>query len=141
MSVEENKEIVRRLIETTDETFSEWDELVTEGFVAHLADGTSVGLEGVKKGSTFLLSAFPDIHMTIEDMVAEGDKVAVRLTSQGTHKGQFFNIAPTGKKHVIVWFSIFRIEEGRIAEEWMLQDYLGMYQQLGALPPTEEIGK
>ena len=141
MSVEENKEMVRRLIETTDETFSEWDELVTEDFVTHSADGMNVGLEDIKKSSMYLLSAFPDIHMTIEDMVAEGDKVAVRLTSQGTHKGQFFNIAPTGKKHVIVWFSIFRIEEGRIAEEWSLIDWLSLYQQLGALPPTEEIGK
>lgn len=83
----------------------------------------------------------PDLNFTVEDMVAEGDKVVVRQTMRGTHTGEFMGVAPTGKKFSQMLTCIFRITDGKIAEIWWLADTFGLLQQLGAFPPTEEIGK
>lgn len=83
----------------------------------------------------------PDLNFTIEDMVVEGDKVVVRQTMRGTHTGEFMGVAPTGNKFSQMLTCIFRIADGKIAEIWWLADTLGLLQQLGALPTTEEIGK
>ncbi len=74
-------------------------------------------------------------------MIAEGDKVSVRITIKGTQTGKYQNIAPTGKSITASRFTIHRLENGKLAEGWTLSDRLGMYQQLGALPPASEIGK
>lgn len=79
-------------------------------------------------------AAFPDLHVTVEDMVAEGDKVVARVTMSGTHKGEFMGIAPTGKQITVGIIEILRIAGGKVVEHWNVVDSLGMMQQLGAVP-------
>jgi steroid delta-isomerase-like uncharacterized protein len=79
-------------------------------------------------------AAFPDTRMTIEDEIAEGDKVVIRWTIRGTHKGEYMGIAPTGKEVTVTGISVYRIERGKIVEDWSNNDMLGMLQQLGAIP-------
>jgi steroid delta-isomerase-like uncharacterized protein len=81
-----------------------------------------------------MLTAFPDLHFTIEDMVAEGDKVVVRWIVRGTHRGTFQDIPPTGKAVTLTGISLFRVANGRGVEVWTDADYLGMLQQLGVVP-------
>jgi predicted ester cyclase len=77
---------------------------------------------------------FSDIQWTLEDMVAEGDKVAARFTLRGTHDGPFFGVPPTGKTIVGMSTSFYRIEDGKIVEDHGLPDVLGILQQIGAVP-------
>jgi len=137
MSVEENKAIMRRFEEAPKENApSILDELMTENFVVH-TQGVDFDLESWKRISTYMYTAFPDFRSTIEDMVAEGDKVACRLIWQGTHQGEYLNAAPTGKKVTGTMYGIYRFKEGKIAEMWMSQDRLAIFQQLGVSPPME----
>jgi steroid delta-isomerase-like uncharacterized protein len=134
MSAKENKAIVRRwneAINTRD--VKVLDELASSNYVLHTPGGAR-GLEDLKRSMPTARSAFPDVRITIEDEVAEGDKVVVRYTIRGTHKGEFMGIAPTGKLVTWTGTSIYRIENGRIAEDWFNHDNLGMMQQLGAIP-------
>jgi predicted ester cyclase len=78
--------------------------------------------------------AFPHYELIPEDMLAEGDKVAVRATLKGTHSGEFFGVAPTGKDVSMPLMLIYRIGDGKIVEHWMNADLLGLMQQLGAIP-------
>jgi predicted ester cyclase len=88
----------------------------------------------MKQGLTRAQAAFSDISITVEDQIAEGDKVVSRWTIRGTHKGEYMGIAPTGKQVTITGISIYRIEKGKIVEDWANSDMLGMLQQLGAIP-------
>ncbi len=83
-------------------------------------------------------AGFPDLHITIEDIIAEGDKVATRATARGTHKGEFMNIPPTGKQVTVTSIAIQQIAGGKVVEVWVNIDHLGMMQQLGAVPPPGE---
>jgi len=94
--------------------------------------------EGFKQLVTMNRTAFPDLHFTLEDLVAENDKVVARWTARGTHKGPLRGIAPTGKQVTVTGITIFRITGGKVAERWFNEDTLGMMQQLGVIPP---IGK
>ena len=80
-------------------------------------------------------TALGDFRVTVENIVAEGDKVALHLTWGGTHKGEFAGIAPTGKQATMTVINIYRVEGGKIAEQWAVADMLGLMQQLGAVPP------
>lgn len=144
MSVEENKTIVRRYAE---EAFGKGnvavsDELLSPNYVHHtLLPGITPDREGRKQLASMLRTAFPDLHVTIEDMATEGGKVAARWTCSGTHKGEYMGIAPTGKQVMWTGMSIHRIEGGKIAESWDEVDNLGMMQQLGAVPtPGQSVG-
>lgn len=134
MSAEENKALVRRAYE---EIFNKKNIAVLEEFystewVWHLApSGLPQGLEGYRQQHTMVFAAFPDLQTTIEDMIAERDKVAVRWTATGTHKGEFMGIAPTGKQVTMTGIDIERIAGGKIVETWGLNDVMGMMQQLG----------
>ena len=79
-------------------------------------------------------AAFPDLHTTIEQVVGEGDIVVVRGTDRGTHRGDFMGIAPTGRNVTVPWICIYRVTDGKITEQWISSDGLGMLQQLGVLP-------
>ena len=141
MGIEENKAAVEKFHKgLNEEDASLINELITDDFVLH-AMGTDrdLGKEYITQFNT--RTYLSDFGATVEDMVAEGDKVAVRATMKGTQTGQFGNIAPTGKTISIPRFLFFRFEGSKITEVWNLNDRLGMFQQLGALPPTEEIGK
>jgi steroid delta-isomerase-like uncharacterized protein len=96
------------------------------------------GPEAYKKLVTLYITAFPDIHFTVDDMIDAGDKVIVRWTSTGTHKGELRGIAPTGKKIQITGTTICRFSDGKIAEQWVTWDALGLMQQLGVIA-TEQV--
>ena len=136
MSMERNKAVVQRL---SEECFNENDlsiltDLVTPTVVYHNAQpGMTPGTDGYRQLLTMWRAAFPDAAVTIDDMVAEGDKVVTRFTGRGTHRGEFMGIAPTGRRVEVKAISIMRLEGGRIADEWELVDMLGAMQQLGAL--------
>jgi len=110
------------------------DELFSPNFVYHSGTEEGIGLENLKKQTSEGFSAFPDAHYTIDDMVAEGDKVAVRCTVTGTHKGEFMGIPPTNKKVTVWGISIVRIVGGKLVEEWDSYDMLGWMRQLGPVP-------
>jgi steroid delta-isomerase-like uncharacterized protein len=134
MSVKENKAIFRRIVE---EGFNKGnlvivDELVAANHVNH-ADNVR-GPEEYKQFITMYRTAYPDLHMTVEDQIAEGDKVVNRWTSRGTHQGDLMGIPPTGKQVTLTGTYVARIVGGKIIEEWGNFDALGMMQQLGVVP-------
>ncbi len=98
------------------------------------------GLKGLKQHWTMDLTGFPDLQLTVEDMIAEGDKVAVRLSRGGTHQGVFMGVAPTGNEARWTGNTIFRIANGKIVEGWVEGDHLGLMQQLGAIPAPGQAG-
>ena len=136
MSAEENKAIARRYGE---EAFGKGDmavsdELLSSSYVHHVP-GVAPDREGRKQLIRMLHAAFPDLRIAVDDMVAEGDKVASRWTSSGTHKGEYMGIAPTGKQTTFTGISIHHIKDGKIVESWDEVDQLGMMQQLGVVSP------
>ena len=96
--------------------------------------GQAPGAEGLKQIMGMFFAAFPDLHGTIEDEITEGDKLVQRMTSRGTHKGDFMGIAPTGKQVTFTEMHIIRIVNGKAVEHWSEADQLGMMQQLGVVP-------
>jgi steroid delta-isomerase-like uncharacterized protein len=112
------------------------DELVAadaRGYDPALPQPT-IGPEGVKESARGYRAAFPDLKITAEQVIADGDYVAIRWTARGTHKGDLFGIAPTGKQATATGISIDRWANGKIAESWVNWDTLGLLQQLGAVP-------
>jgi steroid delta-isomerase-like uncharacterized protein len=142
MSTEQNKALVRRLME---EVFNRGnkslvDELFAPDFVEReeLPPGIPPDRESVKQFSTMFGSAFPDFKVTIDDIIAEGDKVVVRSTWSGTHKGEFMGIPPTGKSVSFGVFDTIRIAGGKFVEHWGQMDTMRMMQQLGVIPAPGE---
>jgi predicted ester cyclase len=137
MSVDENKALVRRLYA---EVFAAWnldvvDQLIGPEFIGHeMPPGTPPGPVGFKQFYGWLRSAFPDLRYTVEDVVAEGDRVVVRWTWRCTHKGEFMGIAATGKQATVSGMAIYRVAGGRCAERWVELGLLSLLQQLGAAP-------
>lgn len=133
-----NVELVRRFVEAWNEAdFETIDELVAADAEHH--DPTDPpdlppGPEGEKQLIRAYKSAFPDATLEIEDTVADDDRVAVRWTATGTHEGEFMGVEPTGNEVEIDGFEINRIEDGRIAESWVLFDSLGILEAIGAAP-------
>jgi steroid delta-isomerase-like uncharacterized protein len=137
MSTEENEAIVRRIIgEFLNEgNLALADELSTEDFVNHSpGSGITPDREGLKRYVSNLRTAFPDMVTTIDDMIAEGDKVVVRVTSSGTHMGDLAGIPPTGRQVRVPAISIIRFADGKAVERWNITDELSLLQQLGILP-------
>jgi steroid delta-isomerase-like uncharacterized protein len=110
------------------------NELFASNFVDHDPSNPLPGLEGVRQLVSMYRGAFPDLHLTIEDEITEGDKIVTRFTGRGTHKGLLMGIPPTGKRVTITAIDILRFENGKIVEHWGNQDLLGMMQQLGVIP-------
>jgi steroid delta-isomerase-like uncharacterized protein len=137
MSTEENKELVRRYQEAYNtNNMDVLDEILAPDLISHsLMPGLPPGRESLRQLQQLTLAAFPDFHTTIEDLIAEGDKVVARCTTRGTHKGEFLGTPPSGKPFTFTWISIFRIADGKIVEHWGEEDALGWLQQLGAIPP------
>ena len=138
MSTEDNKALLRRNIEEVlnKGNLAVADEIQATNYVYHGSGGQEInGPEGFKQFITMFRTALPDFHCTIEDMVAEGDKVAHRLTLRGTHKGDLMGMAATGKQVTISAIVISRFAGGKEVEAWVNLDDLGMMQQLGVAPP------
>jgi steroid delta-isomerase-like uncharacterized protein len=135
---DQNKELVKRYFELMDEKDYALLELLSEDYVAHFPFGDVKGREGIKQVVDAYLTAFPDISHFFSDFVANGDKVAMRYGARGTQEGVFGEFPPSGKKMEATAMIIVRIEDGKMAEAWLEQDYYGMMQQLGMeLKPKE----
>jgi C-1 hydroxylase len=137
MSVEENKALVRRWIEGVNRG----DPATSARVVSrdYRMNGLTLGPEGARQYSAVLLEAFPDWHGRIEDLIAEGDIVVVRLTYSGTHRGDLVlpatgRLAATGKAVSIPSVEVYRLAGGKVAEGWISADRFGLLQQLGLLP-------
>ncbi len=130
MSIEQNKALVRRLVEDLmgGGDVSLVAEILSPDFVEHeeLPPGTPSGYEGFAQYVTMLHAAFPDFTLTVEDMVAEGDKVTVRHTGTGTHEGEFMGMPATGKSITIPGIDILRVKDGKVVEHWGLTDMSAM---------------
>jgi predicted ester cyclase len=136
MSTEDNKAIVRRFFAEYDRgNLDGAEEILATDFVNHQADNTVQNREEFKQLGSVFLKAFPNLQETIEDQVAEGDKVATRLIFSGIQSGELMGIPPTGKRVTFTSLTIDRLVDGKIAERWHLFDTLGMMQQLGVIPP------
>jgi len=137
MSTETNKATVRRMIEQVwnEHRLDLIEEFYSEDVILHSAGLPSIsGLEPVREATAMALKAFPDQQLTIEGEIAEGDTVAARWTSRGTHKGELMGIPPTGKQFTHDGMTFYRLNNAKIVEAWFVADILGQMQQLGVIP-------
>jgi steroid delta-isomerase-like uncharacterized protein len=138
MSVENNKAVLRRLIEEAFNkgNLSVVDALLATDWVYHGIEGMELkGRDGFKQFVSMYRTAFPDLQITIDDMIAEGDKVAEIATFRGTFKGSLMGIPPTGKQCTGKIMAASRFQDGKEAEVIEIFDRLSMFQQLGVIPP------
>lgn len=144
MSIEENKAIVRRVFEEVwnQRKLDVVDDIFATDHIFHDPFAGNVkGIEGYKQLVSRNITAFPDGQFTIEEQVAEGDKVATRWTGTGTHKGELMGIPPTNVQVTLTGIGISHIVGGKIVEGWTSWDVLGMLQQLGVVSPIGEAAK
>ncbi len=135
---EESKALIQRFVE---EAFNKGNvdvanEVYASTFIAHdptIPEGQG-SPEQVKQFVNTYLSAFPDGHTTVEDLISDGEKVAYRWTFRGTHQGELMGIPPTGKQVTVTGITINRVSRGKLEEQWNNFDQLGMLQQLGVAP-------
>lgn len=137
--IEKNKDFIQAYTEDfwNEQNIAAFEKYFTADFILHNADGDLNG-EQFKGFCQANFTAFPDLKVTTDDLIAEGDKVVKVWTVNGTHKGDFMGIPATGKPIVIKGIEMFRIADGKIAEVWLSMDNLGMMQQLGVIPPMGE---
>ena len=132
---EENKAIVRQFLDEfiNQGNLSTFDELIAPDVIEHEDLGDlPKNAEGVKQFFAMIRSAFPDMKATIEDLIAEGNKVVVRSTWSGTHRGEFMGLPATGKSVTFQVIDILGVEKGKISEHWGLSDTASLMQQIGA---------
>jgi hypothetical protein len=136
MSADGNKAVVQRYFDLVNDgqldTLS--DELLAPGYQVHRGSAPALDRAGTISLIEGFLAAFPGLHHAIEDQIADGDRVATRIVVRGTHRGDLMGLAPTGKDVAFEAMYIHRIENGRIVEQWVVSDSLGMMQQLGTIP-------
>ena len=134
--MEQNKAIVLKFIESYNERKLDLiDDFVASDYIDH---DKNIGREGLKQLIAMGLKAFPDWYETVEDIIAEDDKVWVRLTYTGTHKGEFMGLPPTGKKITSKAVDIYRLVDGKLAEYWNVTDNLNVFKQVDAIEITEK---
>jgi steroid delta-isomerase-like uncharacterized protein len=142
MSSETNKAVCRRML---DQLYNQHrpdliPEFFTPDFVYHAGRPSRelpIGIEGFRERVTMALAAFPDIQITVDDEIAEGNRVVCRWTVTGTHQGAFGDIPPTGKAATRAGVAIYRLVDGKIAENWLFADDLDFMRQLGVLPTPD----
>ena len=140
MSVEQNKTIVHRLMEEdiSQGNLAVADEIIHPDFFDHTnPPGMQHGINGHKAIVALFRASFPDLQWQIDDMLAVDDKVVIRTTMRGTHRGEFFGIPPTGRHVVVSGTHVLRLAGGKIVEHWGNNDDLGLIRQIGALPALE----
>lgn len=145
MSTEENKAVVRRWAEElwNQGNLAVADEIYGPQVLIHEPERDTPDRGGpmmVKQRHGWLISALPDFQITIEDLLAEGDKVMVRWTGRGTHQGELLGVPPTGKQVTVSGINVMRIEDGKIVERWGITDDLDMLHQLGVELPASNQG-
>jgi predicted ester cyclase len=137
MSTETNKTCIQYNFEegVNKQNLNAVDECFAPDYIGHLPGFPPLhGSEAQKQVRAAFFGAFPDLQTTVDLLVAEGDKVAVRNTWSGTHQGEFQGIPPTGKRVTFTTMDIYRMVDGKIAEHWAELDAMGMMQQLGVIP-------
>jgi steroid delta-isomerase-like uncharacterized protein len=144
MSAEESKATMRRYLDVFEQgnNLDILDELLAPDYINHTpaTPDLPTGPEGVKGVVTMFRSAMPDLRVIVQEMIAEGDKVATRYTLEGTHRGELFGVPPTGQRLSIKSISVERVSEGKIREHWRVTDSLDMMQQLGVVPEPGQEG-
>ena len=136
MKVEENKALAKRIIDEfiNKNNAAVANELFADDFVNHNPQfGVSSDREGLKQMISTLHQGFPDVHLTIEDMIAENDKVVLRFRTKGRNTGEMLGIQPTNKNMDTCQISIIRFQEGRVKERWNITDQLEVMRQLGLM--------
>jgi steroid delta-isomerase-like uncharacterized protein len=140
---EQNKAVVRR---TFEEVWNKGnlqiaDELFSANYIHHDPSTPDLGrgADSEKKRASLYRNAFPDLRLTVEDLIADGEKVVARWSCHGTHKGELGGIAPTGKQFTISGVTIARFEHGKMVEGWINWDSLGLMQQLGVVPVSAPV--
>jgi len=103
------------------------------------ADAVPRGPQAIKEHVTSWIASFPDLHFSIEQMLSEGDRVVMQLLMEGTHHGAWLGIPASGRKMQIRMFTVHRVAQGKIVEDWVLVESLGFFQQLGVVPNTEDL--
>lgn len=139
--LERNKAIVRREVEEVwnGKRLDLLDEIFAANFVNHDPNNPQVtDRESFRVWASAVLNGFPDLYLTIDDVVAEGDKVACRWTHHGTHLGELPGLPATGKKTTITGIIIYRFAKGKVVEAWWSRDLLGLMQQLGVIPTPNQ---
>ena len=124
MSSDDNKRVIREY----------FDEVVNKGNLARLEQTTAGKAESLRQAISMFIAAFPDARTSIDDMIAEGDRVVVRSTTRATHKGALMGIQPTGRPVRYSGIDIFRLADGKIVDHWFVRDHLTLMEQLGVLP-------
>ncbi|MEO8744675.1 MAG: ester cyclase [Candidatus Dormiibacterota bacterium] len=142
---DQNKTLARRSVEEVwnQRRLAVIDELIAPNATFHdtnVPGGKFTGADGYKKFVETYLAAFPDVHFTINDLIEEGDRVVTRWSATGTHKGALMAIPPTNKRATVTGVDITRYENGKVVEEWLNYDMLGMLHQLGVIPAMAPAG-
>jgi predicted ester cyclase len=138
--VSTNKELVRRFYK---EVYGDWnmalvDEVVSPRFTSHdWPKGSPTGPQGFRNFYSAIRSAVPDARYDVDDLIAEGDKVVVRCRLLGTHKGEFRGIAPTGRAIALKGIAIYRVDNGKLMERWVVTDLYGLLEEIRGSSPTE----
>ena len=135
MSIEQNKDIVRHYQDIYNKNeLQRLHEVVAEDLLTpKIMPGVPQGLEGAKAAHQIMLAGFPDYQTTIDELIAEGDKVVARITMTGTHTGSFMGVPPTGRFISFTGIYIARVVNGKIVEHWGEEDGVGLLQQMGIL--------
>lgn len=136
MSIESNKALVRRYwLELWNEKQGQLiDELFSPEVRLHFPPGQAHQPPSMRVWFEHALIAFPDVHFTIHNHIAEGELVSTRWSYEATHTGEFLGIRPTGRRITDTGINMFRIEDGKIVDLWIVQDSLGLMRQLEAVP-------
>jgi steroid delta-isomerase-like uncharacterized protein len=136
MPTDENKDLVRRFVTEIFENgnANAVDGLLTDDFVSHTWPSTGDGKADLKRAIERVSGALSDVRFVVEDLIAEDDRVAVRLTASGTQSGEFMGMPASNRSYTIGEIHIFRVSDGKMAEHWHQHDRMGMMQQLGVLP-------
>ena len=143
MSTEQNKALVRQLFAALNNGSEAMEAarpaIFAPNQIAHFA-GQPLDYDAHIQYDTMVFSAFSDIQYTLNDLLAEGDKVVARFTARGTHTGMFQGIPPTGKAGTVSGIAIYRVSGGKVVEQWIEYDQLGVLQQLGVISSPAQTG-
>jgi len=135
---EQNKQVVRRYFEELDHGKAHPVHMCTPDFVFHVAGFPSMDVEATKQFAAMFYTAMPDLTHPVEELIAEGDKVAFRGRYVGTQTGAFMGVPASGRRVSAVGIGVFRVANGKVAEFWVSLDRMSLMQQMGVLPVQEQ---
>lgn len=130
----ENKDLIRSFFAYLNQEHQIPTHLMTEDFKYHVAGQPPIDLEATRHRASIFTTAFPDLAHNLEELIAEGDKVALRSRLEMTHRGDFMDVSATGNRVSVVEMGIIRIADGKIIEMWALLDVMGVLRQIKAAP-------